>query len=166
MMRPRTLGNTSNFIRQVIDELHSEEWGKKVMLYLADCELHKRGCVLRGKQAPVYQSPPRYRPPAGAAWFETAHSNEVLQQVTAMKSVITSTYGRILKIDSTKKVSHIGCTTIGVCGWLGICVVDGVCYDYIIYFENESCCVTNHTMNMMKHLILYDSSVHFDMQMS
>ncbi|XP_019898724.1 uncharacterized protein LOC109615015 [Esox lucius] len=42
-------------------------------------------------------------------WFETVHANEILSHLDEMKGVITSTYGRILKLDSTKKLRGHSC---------------------------------------------------------
>lgn len=54
----------------------------------------------------VYASPPPFCPLPLAQWFETVHANDVVSHLDELKSVITSTFGRILKLDSTKKV-HI-----------------------------------------------------------
>lgn len=50
----------------------------------------------------VYASPPPFCPLP--QWFETVHANDVVGHLDELKSVITSTFGRILKLDSTKKV--------------------------------------------------------------
>ena len=111
-MKPRTLGNSSSYIHSSIEELHSKEWGRRVVEYFSARELHKRVGILQGiAGATVYRPPPPYRPVPLAQWFETAHGNDVLQQVQEMKAVVTSTYGRILKLDSTKKVR---CTNVVV----------------------------------------------------
>ncbi|XP_069115959.1 uncharacterized protein [Argopecten irradians] len=104
MMKPRTQGNSSSYIQQSVHELHSEEWGRCCLLYMADCELHKKGAMITGA-ATTYQQPPPFRPLPLAQWFQTAHSHEILDHVEEMKGVITSTYGRVLKLDSTKKVT-------------------------------------------------------------
>ncbi|XP_062305991.1 uncharacterized protein LOC134010140 [Osmerus eperlanus] len=46
-------------------------------------------------------------------WFETVHSNDILSHLEEMKGVITSTYGRILKMDSTKKITKKLAGSIG-----------------------------------------------------
>ncbi|XP_060951874.1 uncharacterized protein LOC133028863 [Limanda limanda] len=38
-------------------------------------------------------------------WFERVHANEILGHLDEMKGVITSIYGRILKLNSTKKIT-------------------------------------------------------------
>ena len=104
LMKPRTAGNSSSYLRQSLEEIHSEEWGRRALQYLSDCELHKRGSRLV-TTVTVYRPPPAYRPVPLAQWFETAHGNEIVQHVQEMQGVITSTYGRILKLDSTKKIT-------------------------------------------------------------
>lgn len=77
------------------------------MNYLMDCELHKKRSSFGQTEAVVYQKPPSFCPLPLAQWFETVHANEILAHVNEMRGVITSTYGRILKMDSTKKVGII-----------------------------------------------------------
>ena len=40
-----------------------------------------------------------------AQWFQTVHANNVVSPLDELKGVITSTFGKILKLDSTKKVN-------------------------------------------------------------
>ena len=68
-----------------------------------DCEVHKKLSVLTQSE-PVYQQPPTFSHLLLAQWFENVHINVVLGHLDELKGVITSTYGRILKLDSTKKV--------------------------------------------------------------
>ena len=103
LMKPRTLGNSSSYAQQVLEENHSQEWARRSMTYLEACKTHKKGCLLTGQQVD-YLPPPPYTPVPLAQWFETAHGNEVLVHRDEMKGVITSTFGKILKLDSTKKV--------------------------------------------------------------
>ena len=104
LMKPRTAGNSSSYLRQSLEEIHSELWGRRALQYLSDCELHKRGSRLV-TTVTVYRPPPAYRPVPLAQWFEMVHGNEIVQHVQEMQGLITSTYGRILKLDSTKKIS-------------------------------------------------------------
>ncbi|XP_056458150.1 uncharacterized protein LOC130391786 isoform X2 [Gadus chalcogrammus] len=104
MLRPRTVGNSSSYSQQVLQEVHSEEWARRTIDYLTDCEVHKKSCVLTQSE-PVYQQPPTFSRLPLAQWFETVHTNEVLGHLEELKGVITSTYGRILKLDSTKKIT-------------------------------------------------------------
>ncbi|XP_023184849.1 uncharacterized protein LOC111607158 [Xiphophorus maculatus] len=105
LLKPRTVGNSSSYVQQALEELHSEEWAKRTIDYLTDCELHKKKTALSRIHEVVYQNPPEFSPLPLAQWFETVHANEILCHLSEMKGVITSTYGRILKLDSTKKIT-------------------------------------------------------------
>ncbi|TDH00137.1 hypothetical protein EPR50_G00184770 [Perca flavescens] len=104
MLRPRTLGNSSSYLQQALQEIHSEEWARRTIDYLTDCEVHKKSCVLTQSEA-LYQPPPPFSPLPLAQWFETVHANDILNHLDELKGVITSTLGRILKLDSTKKIT-------------------------------------------------------------
>ena len=43
----------------------------------------------------------------GARWIVTCYSNEFMSRLEEMKGQIKSVYGKILKMDSTKKVRNI-----------------------------------------------------------
>ena len=102
-MKPRTSGNSSSYLQSAIEEAHIKEWARQTIRYLSDCEQHmKMATFVPSAVAPL--PPPPFRPLPLAQWFETVHSNDILSHLDEMKGVITSTYGRILKMDSTKKV--------------------------------------------------------------
>lgn len=104
-LKPRTSGNSSSYLQSALAEAHSEEWARQTIRYLSDCEQYKK-MATSFDPATVYlpPPPPAFRPLPLAQWFETAHSNDILSHLSEMKGVITSIYGRILKMDSTKKV--------------------------------------------------------------
>ncbi|KAG1955491.1 hypothetical protein F2P79_008547 [Pimephales promelas] len=104
LLKPRTAGNSSSFLQQALEEIHSEEWGRRTIDYLTDCELHKKRSALTQTEV-IYQQPPPFCPLPLAQWFETVHANEILCHIDELKGVITSTYGSILKLDSTKKIT-------------------------------------------------------------
>ena len=104
LMKTRTLGNSSSYIQQALEEIHSEEWARRVNEYLSECERHKNSSSITCSVA-SYKSPPPYRPLPLAQWFDTVHSNDILNHIDEMEAVLTSTYGRVLKMDSTKKVN-------------------------------------------------------------
>ncbi|XP_058496171.1 uncharacterized protein LOC131466752 [Solea solea] len=103
-LKPRTSGNSSSYLQSAIEEAHSEEWARQTIRYLSDCERHMKMATFVPSAA-VFSPPPPFRPLPLAQWFETVHSNEILSHLDEMKGVITSTYGRILKMDSTKKIT-------------------------------------------------------------
>uniref|UniRef100_A0AAV2J8G0 DUF6729 domain-containing protein n=2 Tax=Knipowitschia caucasica TaxID=637954 RepID=A0AAV2J8G0_KNICA len=103
-LKPRTSGNSSSYFQAAIEEVHSEEWARQAIRYLSDYESHKNMATFVPSAA-AYPPPLPFRPLPLAQWFETVHSNDILSHLEEMKGVITSTYGRILKMDSTKKVT-------------------------------------------------------------
>ncbi|XP_057715461.1 uncharacterized protein LOC130931029 isoform X2 [Corythoichthys intestinalis] len=100
LLKPRTNGNSSYF-QSAIEEAHSDEWARQTISYFSDCEHHKKMAAVL-PSAVVYLPPPPFRPLPRTQWFDTVHSNEI-SHLDELKGVITSTYGRIFKIDSTKK---------------------------------------------------------------
>ena len=48
LLRSCTLGNSPTALRNTLLELHSEEWMKKQLVFLEDCERHKRGLAAMG----------------------------------------------------------------------------------------------------------------------
>ena len=106
-MRSRTLGNSSTSLIHTIDELHSEAWMNTLLLYLTDCDHHhqkqKKG-VMRHAVS-TYQPPPPYQRLTSYKWILACYARDVLSRLQEVKGQITSVYGRVLKMDSTKKVS-------------------------------------------------------------
>ncbi|XP_051810083.1 uncharacterized protein LOC110972961 [Acanthochromis polyacanthus] len=122
LLHPRTAGNSSSYLQQAFQEAHSEEWVRSLCEYFTDCEIHKKSCVWQSQA--VNAPPPPFCPLPLAQWFETVHANDVAGHLNELKSVITSTFGRILKLDSTKKVNvHI--------------------YVFFIFFEDTATWMTN-----------------------
>ncbi|XP_062329379.1 uncharacterized protein LOC134029309 [Osmerus eperlanus] len=111
-LKPRTSGNSSSYLQSAVEEAHSEEWARQTIRYLSDCELHLKMATFVSSAA-VHLPPPPFRPLPLAQWFETVHSNDILSHLEEMKGVITSTYGRILKMDSTKKITKKLAGSIG-----------------------------------------------------
>ncbi|XP_055011456.1 uncharacterized protein LOC129409435 [Boleophthalmus pectinirostris] len=103
LLRPRTAGNSSSYLQQAFQEAHSEEWARRSCDYFTECEMHKKSCLSQTQT--VYVPPPPFRRLPLAQWFETVHANDVVGHLDELKGVITSTFGRILKLDSTKKVT-------------------------------------------------------------
>ena len=102
-LKPRTGGNSSSYLQSAMEEAHSEESARQTIRYLSDCERHMKMATFVPSAA-VRSPPSPFRPLPLAQWLETVHSNDILSHLDEMKGVITSTYGRILKMDSTKKV--------------------------------------------------------------
>ena len=50
LLRNRTLGNSSTALRNNLQEVHCEEWLRKQLCYLTDCERYRKG--LQGLHLP------------------------------------------------------------------------------------------------------------------
>ncbi|RVE55461.1 hypothetical protein OJAV_G00236090 [Oryzias javanicus] len=106
LMRQRGLGNSSSQIRRKLQESHSEVWLKKTVQYLTDC-ISLAMAVKRSLINPVTFSPPPPMPTVPKhRWLMQVYAQDVLQRLTEIKAAVTSIYGRILKMDSTKKVAR------------------------------------------------------------
>ncbi|MEQ2245853.1 hypothetical protein ILYODFUR_032213, partial [Ilyodon furcidens] len=73
LLKPQTVGNSSSYVQQALEELHSEEWAKHTFEYLSDCELHKKKSALTGSGEVLYQKSPPFCPLPLAQWFEMVH---------------------------------------------------------------------------------------------
>ncbi|XP_041854829.1 uncharacterized protein LOC121648648 [Melanotaenia boesemani] len=97
-LRSRTLGNSANRLCNTLRELHLDSWMRRAIQYLGICE---QFLALRGQFPPPPQMPPVPSP----VWLLTVYSYDVLTRLDEYKARITSTFGSILKMDSTKKVT-------------------------------------------------------------
>ncbi|GAA6106260.1 uncharacterized protein LOC120467179 [Tachysurus ichikawai] len=77
------------------------------LLYIADTGAQSLNIPPRmsAESEAVYRRPPPFSPLPLAQWFETVYANEILGHLDELKGVITYTYGIILKLDSTKKIT-------------------------------------------------------------
>ena len=105
LLRARTAGNSSTSVRNNVHELHSEEYLRHQLLYLSACQRHRSGVammvtggVTRYEEAPAMKSFP------SAKWFQAVYLRDVWARIDILLAQLTSIYGSILKIDSTKKV--------------------------------------------------------------
>ncbi|KAK9966286.1 hypothetical protein ABG768_028068 [Culter alburnus] len=106
LMRQRGLGNSSSQIQRKLQERHAEVWLQKTVQYLTDC-MGIASAVTSSlilpvtfEPAPSMPSIPKHR------WLMQVYAQDVLQRLDEIKASITSQYGRILKMDSTKKVAR------------------------------------------------------------
>ena len=105
-MRSRTLGNSTHALRNIILEMHSEGWIRQNLDYLTRCTKYKKSQQYFYPKATVDFEPVekdnRDIPTAG--WLLSTYSRDVWSRLDLCKAEITSVFGTILKIDSTKKV--------------------------------------------------------------
>ncbi|XP_070410078.1 uncharacterized protein [Nothobranchius furzeri] len=102
-MRRRGLGNSSSQLQKQLEEQHAETWLQKSILFMS----HQRGFAraastglvepLNLGELPTLLTVPKRR------WLMRVYAQDVLSRLEEIKASITSTFGRVLKIDSTKK---------------------------------------------------------------
>ena len=104
LLRARTLGNTTTALQRSLHEVHSEEWLRKQLCYLSDCDRHRRG--RQGLSLPIstYQQAPPFPPFPTCKWFLALYVRDAWARLPALLASATSVFGSVLKIDSTKKV--------------------------------------------------------------
>ncbi|XP_070403005.1 uncharacterized protein [Nothobranchius furzeri] len=102
MLRSHTLGNSATQLCNTLREQHSDAWMRRAIQYLGVCEQFLALGTTRGQIAPPPQMPPVPSP----VWLLTIYGYDVLMRLDEFKARITSTFGSILKMDSTKKVTE------------------------------------------------------------
>ena len=104
LMRSRTLGNSSSALRSRINELHSDDFLRRQLMYLGDCERHKRGRITLSQEIPEYLPAPLFVPVPSAKWLLSVYVQDVYRRMNVIKASLSSVFGQILKIDGTKKI--------------------------------------------------------------
>lgn len=97
MLKERTAGNGVSRLRASLVELHTNKWMRRVLNYLS--VLSK----LRVEEAAPF---PAMQPVPGLQWLASVYVRAVLPRLDETKARVTSVFGDILKMDSTKKVSR------------------------------------------------------------
>ena len=115
LLRSRTLGNSPTALRNTLHELHSEEWLRGQLDFLTACQRHKKG--LASPMTYLQPSPPPPFP--SSRWFLAAYVRDVWSRMDSLLAAATSTYGSILKIDSTKKIcKKLQGSEAGTASWM------------------------------------------------
>jgi len=104
MMRDRSLGNGPFQMMKKVKETHSVAWLRKVAIYQSAVQefvaASEKGLIER----PNCEAPPAMPALPTYQWLLSIYCNDVLGRIDEVEAGITSTFGRILKMDSTKKV--------------------------------------------------------------
>ena len=107
MLRERTLGNSSTRLAKQLRENHSEEWLQRLARYMELCnEFASRPTLF----PVVCQRPPEPVAVPTSRWLMTVYGKDLMSRMGHIKASITSTFGSILKMDSTKKVKRTSIT--------------------------------------------------------
>ncbi|XP_013875809.1 uncharacterized protein LOC106525951, partial [Austrofundulus limnaeus] len=99
-MKGRTLGNSANRLRSFLVESHTEEWMSRCLLYL---ETINKFQVAGVRLAPP-PHPPTMQPVPTSGWLLSTYARETFTRLDELQAGVTSIFGSILKMDSTKKV--------------------------------------------------------------
>ncbi len=93
------LGNSPTRVIKQLRENHSEQWLHRLARYTTQCVdfLNQPGVK--------FQEPPEPTVVPSCKWLLTVYSQDILTRLDEIHARITSTYGSVLKMDSTKKVS-------------------------------------------------------------
>ncbi|CAK6982380.1 hypothetical protein KUCAC02_027906, partial [Scomber scombrus] len=100
-LKSRTLGNSVNQLYNTLQEQHSDAWMRRAINYLGVCEQFLALSNVRGHFPPPPQMPPLPSP----IWLLTVFVYDVLTRLDEFKARIMSTFGSIIKMDSTKMAS-------------------------------------------------------------
>ncbi|XP_041485606.1 uncharacterized protein LOC121431891 [Lytechinus variegatus] len=106
MLRDRTLGNGPFQMIGKLKEVHTDAWLAKTAHYCSVVEeffnASERGLIDQPNcpPPPAMPSLPTYH------WLLTVYCNDVLERIDEVKASITSVFGRILKIDSSNKITR------------------------------------------------------------
>ena len=104
MLLQRGLRNSPTKLQRKMEGQHSETWLQKSIHYLSACEAY-RNAISKGLISTAYFSEPPPQPPTPKyAWYQLVYCQNVLLRADEVKAAITSTFGDVLKMDSTKKV--------------------------------------------------------------
>ncbi|XP_071058478.1 uncharacterized protein [Pseudochaenichthys georgianus] len=86
-------------LRSFLVEQHTAEWMRRSIPYLHTC----RRVEVAGVQMPPPQPPPQMVPVPSSGWLLSTYVLESFTRIEELKAKATSTFGSILKMDSTKK---------------------------------------------------------------
>ena len=104
LLHQRGLGNSSTQVEKKLREQHSEDWLIRNIQYLTDCRPFTTAAA-SGLVTPIeFDNPPRMTQVPQYKWLIQVYLQDELQRLEIIKAAITSNFGRILKMDSTKKV--------------------------------------------------------------
>ena len=103
LLRERGLGNSPTRVLKQLRENHTEEWLHRVIRYTTECV----DFLQRPGQLPMaFPEPPEPAVVPSCKWLLSVYSQDILTRLKDIKAKITSIYGNILKMDSTKKVKQ------------------------------------------------------------
>lgn len=100
------LGNSSTQLYCKLEEQYEEAWLIKCT-YLIDWQCFTKASARKMITLSKPEDPPHWTPIPKPNWLLTSYCQDVLSRIDEVKAQITSIFGKVLKIDSTKKVSFL-----------------------------------------------------------
>ena len=94
------MGNSVSRLSNQLQELHGERWYAKYLIFLEHCESYTKLNI----SLPGISKVPRTPKLPSVKWLMSVYVKDVLQRMEEIKAQITSVFGKVLKLDSTKKV--------------------------------------------------------------
>ena len=129
-LKGRTLGNGVSRLRASLVEQHSRDWMARAIGYMSVLrKLRGPGVAAQGDVSlPAFVKVP------GLTWFGRVYVLEAMTRLEETKARVTSIFGEILKMDSTKKVRRLSppprlrtlrplCLNVCVCVCVCVCVL-------------------------------------------
>ena len=118
LLRQRGLGNSASQLQKKLEEQHSERWLSKTIHYLNDCQYFKEAANSGLLTPPQFEDPLKFTQLPTYKWFLTVYVQDILPRIEEIKASVTSTFGSILKMDSTKKVvKKLAGKSTGTAAW-------------------------------------------------
>uniref|UniRef100_A0AAV2MR41 DUF6729 domain-containing protein n=1 Tax=Knipowitschia caucasica TaxID=637954 RepID=A0AAV2MR41_KNICA len=115
MMRERTRGNSVTQLHKKLQEQHTSAWSQRTLEYLTVCEPFTDSSII---EPPVFSAPPPLPPIPKPKWLLSVYARDVLSRLPEVKAKITSVFGSVLKMDSTKKVTKkLAGAAANTAGW-------------------------------------------------
>ncbi|XP_028300700.1 uncharacterized protein LOC114462201 [Gouania willdenowi] len=114
-MSGRTLGNSATRLYTFLREEHTRAWMTRCVHYMHAY----RQFTMPNVERPPPAMYPQMDPVPGPQWILAAHGNHCYGRIEEMQASITSVYGSILKMDSTKKITKkLAGHVAGTAGWV------------------------------------------------
>lgn len=98
----RKKGNTQTALMEILNENHTAKWTDRCFENLTACKRH----AAKFNTEMVYESPDPFSYLPEEAWFRSAYIEEILRRLKAMEDEMSSTFGSILKLDATIKITR------------------------------------------------------------
>jgi len=101
LLRERGLGNSVTQLHKKLSEQHSEDWLTRTLQYFTACQPFSQSSLVT---AHTVAKPPEQPSLPKPQWLLSVYVRDVLSRLDDVRARLTSVFGSILKMDSTKKV--------------------------------------------------------------